>query len=147
MIFSSGPFSSVIRNNPIARPDAAAGEGRIAGKDERVERVAVAAKPPFDKAVVGGIAGRREQPPVEEDRAGRLVQLVLVARARRNLDVHDNVASPGRTGRHATTLTGASPGVAVAGGSDRALCGSGLEVPGRMVLDETAEGQGREKIS
>ena len=43
----------------------------------------------LEEAVVGGIAHRREQPPVERDPAELLVPLVLVARARGNLDEHD----------------------------------------------------------
>ena len=69
-----------------ARADAATGEGRLADEDERVERVAVLTERTFDEAVVRGIAHRGEEPPVEDDVAGRRIDLVLVARAHRHLD-------------------------------------------------------------
>ena len=73
--------------------DAAAGERRVADEHERVERVAVLAERALDEAVVGGIAHRREQPPVEHDPAELVVALVLVARAGRDLDEDDGVAT------------------------------------------------------
>ena len=75
-----------------ADPDPAAGEGRLADEHERIERVAVLAERSLDVAVVGGVAHRREEPPVEDDVAGLGVDLVLVARAEWHLDEHHHVA-------------------------------------------------------
>src|SRR5579859_1454023 len=76
-----------------ADADPAAGEGRVGNQDERVERVAVLGKRALDEAVVRGIRHRREQAPVEDDSAELFVELVLVARARRNLDEDDGLAA------------------------------------------------------
>ena len=59
---------------------------RILEQHERVERVAVAAEGVGDEAVVGRVGGGREQPAVEEDLAGLVVDLVLVAAAAGDLD-------------------------------------------------------------
>ena len=69
--------------------DAAAGEGRIADEDERIERVAVLGEGALDESVVGGVAHRGEQAPVEDDPAELLVPLVLVPRSARDLDEGD----------------------------------------------------------
>jgi hypothetical protein len=66
--------------------NAAAGKGRVADEDQRVERVAVLAERALQVAVVGGVAHRGEQPAVEDDAADLVVPLVLVARAGRDLD-------------------------------------------------------------
>ena len=88
-IFSSSPFSSVIRNSPIGpHADPAAREGRLADEHERVERIAVASEGPVDVAVVGGVLHRGEEHPVEVDLAAVVVELVLVARPLRDLDHH-----------------------------------------------------------
>jgi len=58
---------------------------------ERVERVTVLAERVLDEAVVGRVAHRREEAPVEHDPAHLGVELVLVARAGRDLDVDDLV--------------------------------------------------------
>ena len=75
-----------------AHADPAAGERRLADENERVERVAVLPHRSLDEAVVGRIAHRREEPSVEDDPPELLVQLVLVPRARRDLDEDDDVA-------------------------------------------------------
>ena len=91
-IFSSGPFSSAMWKTPTTRAaNPAAGERGLADEDERVERVAVAAQRPLDEPVVRRVRHRGEQAPVEDDRAELLVELVLVPRARRNLDEDDDV--------------------------------------------------------
>ena len=69
--------------------DAAARKGRVGDEDERVERIAVLGERVLEEAVVGGIAHRGEEAPVERDAAELLVPLVLVARAARNLDEGD----------------------------------------------------------
>ena len=73
-----------------ATPDAAAGEGRLAHEDERIQRVAVAAERALDEPVVGRVRHRREEPPVEDDGAELVVELVLVPRARRDLHEDDD---------------------------------------------------------
>ena len=90
--FSSGPFSSAMWKTPTARTRMRQpGERRLADEHERVERVAVLGQRPLDEAVVGRVAHRGEEPPVEREAAELLVPLVLVARARRDLDEHDAV--------------------------------------------------------
>ena len=74
-----------------ARADSAAGEGRLADEHERVERVAVLAERPLDEAVVGRVAHRGEEAPVEHDVARLGVDLVLVPRAHRHLDEDHDV--------------------------------------------------------
>ena len=69
-----------------ARADPAAGERRLADEAERVQRVAVLAERALDEPVVGGVAHRGEQAPVEDDVPGLRVELVLVPRAARHLD-------------------------------------------------------------
>ena len=78
--------------------DAAAGERRIADQHERVERIAVRSHRTLDVAVVGGVAHRGEQAPVEHDAAHLGVPLVLVARARRDLDEHHDLVRLPRRG-------------------------------------------------
>jgi hypothetical protein len=75
-----------------AGADAAAREGGLADEHERVERVAVLPERPLDEAVVGRIAHRGEEPPVEDDVPGLGVDLVLVPGAERDLDEDDDVA-------------------------------------------------------
>jgi hypothetical protein len=53
---------------------------------QRVERVAVTAERALHEAVVGGVAGAGEQPPVQPDATGVVVHLVLVALPLRDLD-------------------------------------------------------------
>src|SRR4029450_12568623 len=66
--------------------DAAPGERRLADEAERIERVAVLPEGALDEAVVRGVSHRREQAPVEHDVARLGIELVLVARSRRDLD-------------------------------------------------------------
>src|SRR5205085_11410257 len=73
-----------------------AGKGRVGDEHERVERVAVLGECPLDVAVVGRIRHSREEAPVEHDAAELLVPLVLVARARRDLDEDDRLAAHAR---------------------------------------------------
>jgi hypothetical protein len=76
-----------MRNMPSARTRIRQpGEGRLVEQDQRVERVAVAAEGVLDEAVVGGVARRGEQPPVQADAPGGVVHLVLVALPLRDLD-------------------------------------------------------------
>ena len=80
--------------------DVAAGERGLADEHEGVERIAVAAERALDEAVVGRVLHRREEHAVEEDLAGLVVHLVLVARALR--DLHDDgqhLASPVHRGQ------------------------------------------------
>ena len=74
-----------------AHADPAARERRLADEHERVERVAVLAERALDVAVVGRVAHRREEPPVEHDPLELVVPLVLVPRPRRDLDEDDAV--------------------------------------------------------
>ena len=83
------------------RADPAAREGGIADEDERVERVAVLAERALDVAVVGGVAHRGEQPPVEHDPAELTIPLVLVARPARDLHEDDDL----RRGHGASVAT------------------------------------------
>ena len=62
-----------------AAGDQTAGKGRLVEQDQGIERVAVLAQGVLDEAVVGRVAGRREQHPVEPDPTGLVVDLVLVA--------------------------------------------------------------------
>jgi hypothetical protein len=73
------------------RPDtnAAAREGGLGHEHDRVERIAVLGQRVRKEAVVRGIARCGEQPPVEENLAGLVVHLVLVAAPAGNLD-NDN---------------------------------------------------------
>ena len=66
--------------------DPHAGVRRVLQEHQRVERVAVPAQRVGHEPVVGGIGGGREQPAVEEDLPGVVVDLVLVAAAPRDLD-------------------------------------------------------------
>src|SRR5581483_2941965 len=66
-----------------ARRQDAARERRLLDDHERVERVAVSRERVGDEAVVGRIMHRGEQHAIEPDAAGRLVELVLGARALR----------------------------------------------------------------
>src|SRR6185436_4223740 len=66
--------------------DEAAGERRLGDDDHRVERIAVGRQRVAEEAVVGRVAERLEQEPVELDRAQLVVPLVLVRRALRDLD-------------------------------------------------------------
>src|SRR5438874_2947624 len=93
-IFLVGPFLVLhVEDADRADADPAARERRIGDEDERVERVAVIRERPLDEAVVGRVGHRGEQPPVEDDAAEPLVPLVLVARARRDLDEDDGLAA------------------------------------------------------
>ena len=66
--------------------DQAAGERRLVEQHQRVERVAVLTEGALDEAVVGRVAGRGEQHPVEPDPPGLVVDLVLVALTLGDLD-------------------------------------------------------------
>ena len=66
--------------------DEAAREGRLLQQHERVQRVAVLAEGVLDVAVVGRVARRGEEQPVEPDPPGLVVDLVLVALSLRDLD-------------------------------------------------------------
>ena len=68
------------------RPDVAAGERRLGDEQHRVGVVAVLGARALDEAVVEVVVDRRRQHPVEADDAGHLVELVLVAATRRDLD-------------------------------------------------------------
>ena len=59
--------------------DQAAGEGRLLQQHQRVQRVAVEAEGLLDEPVVGRVARRGEQHPVQPEPAGLVVDLVLVA--------------------------------------------------------------------
>ena len=102
MIFASGPFSSTMWNTAMGRADPAAGKGRVADEDERIERVAVFPERPFDEPVVRRVGHRREQATVERDAAELVVVLVLVARTCGDLDVGDRDRV---VVRHRATLT------------------------------------------
>ena len=69
-----------------ARPDVAAGERRLVDEQQRVGVVAVAGARALDEAVVEVVEDRRAQDAIEPEDAGRLVVLVLVAAAARDLD-------------------------------------------------------------
>src|SRR5439155_21051057 len=88
-----------------ANADATAGEGRIADEHERIERIAVLAERSLDVAVVRGIAHRGEEAPVEDDPTELLVELILVPRPGRNLDVDHTVAHVAKTTDDARTPT------------------------------------------
>ena len=67
-------------------PDVTAGEGRLVDDQERVGVVAVACPRPFDEPVVEVVEDRRRENAIEPEDAARLVELVLVAAAARDLD-------------------------------------------------------------
>jgi hypothetical protein len=69
--------------------DDAPGEHRLGQQHQRVQRVAVLAERVLDEPVVGRIAKGRVEVAIQLDPAGVVVDLVLVARALRDLD--DNV--------------------------------------------------------
>ena len=71
-----------------ARPDVAAGEGRLVDDQEGVGVVAVAGARALDEAVVEVVEDRAREHAIEPVDAGLLVELVLVARPARDLD-HD----------------------------------------------------------
>ena len=66
--------------------DQAARERRLLQQHERVQRVAVLTEGALDEAVVGGVAGGREQHAVQADATGLVVDLVLVALSLGDLD-------------------------------------------------------------
>ena len=81
-----------------ARPDVAAGEGRLVDDQQRVGVVAVAAAGPLDEAVVEVVEDGAGQHAIEPEDVRLLVVLVLVARPARDLD--DDLDDVGkRTGR------------------------------------------------
>ena len=69
-----------------AGPDAAAGEGRLVDQEEGVGVVAVAGPGVADEAVVEVVVDGRGEDAVEPEDVGRLVVLVLVPAAARDLD-------------------------------------------------------------
>ena len=86
-ILSSAPLSSCISEHADrARVHPAARERRLVEQDDRVGVVAVAGSRPVDEAVLVRVEHRRREHAVEPDRAGPLVELVLVARSARDLD-------------------------------------------------------------
>ena len=66
----------------------APGEGGLVEQHEHVEGIAVLAQRPGDEAVVGRVGHRREEAAVQPHVAGVVVDLVLVARAARDLHHH-----------------------------------------------------------
>ena len=79
MIFSSGPLLvGHVEDADDASADPAAGERRIADEDEGVQWIAVPAHRPLDESIVRRVRHRGEEPPVEDDAAEFLVELVLV---------------------------------------------------------------------
>ena len=68
------------------RPDVTAGEGRLVDDQERVGVVAVTCARPFDEPIVEVVEDRRRENAIEPEDAARLVELVLVAAAARDLD-------------------------------------------------------------
>ena len=86
---SSGPFSSRIRNMPIARQRIRQpGKVGLLQQHQRIERVAVVGQRVLDEPVVGWVPGRGEQHPVKPDPAGLVVHLILVALSLGDLDDH-----------------------------------------------------------
>src|SRR5260370_17802913 len=85
-ILSSLPISSRIRNIPIAR-QAIRQPGKV-GSSRRtsVKRVPVVGERVLDEAIVGRIAGRGEQHPVQPYPSCPMFHLLLVALAPRDLD-------------------------------------------------------------
>ena len=78
MIFSSPPPSSSIFSTPTGRTFMTAPGTIGAGiRDQHVDRVAVVGQRMRDEAVIAGIAHRRVQEAVDEQRAGILVHLVF----------------------------------------------------------------------
>ena len=78
MIFSSPPPSSSIISTPTGRQlITAPGHDRARVADEHVDRVAVGRQGVRNEAVIAGIAHRRVEEAVDEQRAGGLVHLVL----------------------------------------------------------------------
>src|SRR3954465_10004680 len=71
--------------------DLASGERRLIYMDEYVQRIAIFVKRSGNKPVITRIVHRRVQHPVEANHSGRLVELVLVAAAPRDLDDRGNV--------------------------------------------------------
>ncbi len=69
-----------------AAADQAAGERGLFHQYQRVKRVAVLAEGVQHEAVVGRVLGRGEQPAVQPDPAGFVVDLILVPAAPRDLD-------------------------------------------------------------
>ena len=108
--------------------DRAAGEGRLAEQHHHVHRVAVLGQRAGDEPVVGRIAGRGEQHPVQPDPPADRVHLVLVPRPLRNLD--DDVdlhAAPSRFPRPGRPPPGRLSRIATP--RDAADSGSGLHLP------------------
>ena len=100
-ILLSSAFSSRIRNSAtgltsIRQP----GERRLRHDDHRVQRVPVGGERVAEEAVVGRVAERGEQQPVELDRPQLLVPLVLVRRPLGDLD--DGVRATRRPWRQPT---------------------------------------------
>jgi hypothetical protein len=68
--------------------DMAPRERRLTNEHQRIQRIAVQAQRAVDESVVRGILHGREQHAVQEDRAGLVVELVLVPRSLG--DLHDD---------------------------------------------------------
>ena len=68
---------------------------RVFEEHKSVEWIAVAAECVGNESVVGWVGGGREQPTIEKDLAGVVIDLVLVAASPRNLDDHVDAAFAG----------------------------------------------------
>src|SRR3954454_21789491 len=82
-------FVAHVQHTDGSGDDPHAGKDGIFEQDQSVQRVAVAGQGFGNVSVVGRIGGRREQPSVEVDAAGVVIDLVLVTTAAG--DLHDDV--------------------------------------------------------
>src|SRR5688572_31447582 len=71
-----------------ARADDAARERRLGNDHQDVEWVTVIGQASFDEAVIARVMDARVQHAIEHESVSRMVVLVLVAAARRDLDGH-----------------------------------------------------------
>ena len=89
--------------------DPHAGVHRVLEQHEGVQRITVATQRVGDEAVVGGIRGRGEQPAIEMDPTGVVIDLVFVAAPSRDLD-HDVDAAFSKWICHAAMVAHDRPG-------------------------------------